>query len=291
MQIDPKITFWFGVWTNILMLIGGVTIKFAGLLSDPIAFRVTGWCLLAATINSVILTALTGYSSNAKGPLVNPPVIPPTAKGAAMLALFVTVGLLGLMTLEPARAMAQTPQAMHVPMKPKRVHVADASTGGPVKVAANTAVPAPSSSAPAPGQLSATQVQQNPILLLQKFTASDLNAALADANTQTPPDAPAVACYTALLTVVNNPINNPLPSQLGLFLALQKARDAKAFLANLQSPTGPLSALNVACAPLVMDANATLLALGVTTGLVVGTGGIAIPALPGLAGLLAILPK
>ena len=139
-------------------------------------------------------------------------------------------------------------------------------------------------------KLTATQVQQNPIVLLQRFTASDLQAALDDANAQTPPDTTSAQCYTALLALVKSPINNPLPSQLGIFLALQKARDAQAFMANLQSANGPLSSLNLACAPLVMNVNATLLALGVTTGLVAGSGGLAIPALPSLSGLLALLP-
>ena len=143
-----------------------------------------------------------------------------------------------------------------------------------------------------PGQLSATQVQQNPLLLLQKFTASDLKPHLPmPIRTDSAGYSGGGVLYGIADRGASNPINNPLPSRPGLFQALQKARDAKALIANLQSPTGPLSALNIACAPLVMDANATLLALGVTTGLVVGTGGIAIPALPGLAGLLAILPK
>ena len=140
------------------------------------------------------------------------------------------------------------------------------------------------------GKLTATQVQTNPLALLQQFTASDLTAALADAQAQTPPDTTSAQCYTALLALVNSPLTNPLPSQLGIFLALQKARDAQAFLSNLQSPNGPLSSLNIACAPLVLNVNATLLALGVTTGLVVGTGGIALPALPALPGLLTLLP-
>ena len=147
-----------------------------------------------------------------------------------------------------------------------------------------------STTAPA-GKLTGTQVQQNPLLLLQQFTASDLQAALADAQAQTPPDTTSAQCYTALLALANSPISNPLPTQLGLFLALQKARDAKAFIANMQSPNGPLSSLNIACAPLVMDVNSTLLALGITTGLVVGTGGVALPALPSLGGLISLLPK
>jgi hypothetical protein len=158
---------------------------------------------------------------------------------------------------------------------------------GPTPAAAAAAT-TPKSKA---GQITATQVQQNPLLLLQTFTVTDLQAALADANAQTPPDIDAAACYTALLPIIQSNLANPLPAGPGVFQALQKARDAKAFIANLQSPTGPLSALNRACAPLVMDVNATLLALGVSTGIVAGTGGLAIPALPGLSGLLAILPK
>ena len=134
-----------------------------------------------------------------------------------------------------------------------------------------------------PVKLATTQVQQNPILLLQSFTASDLQAALADANAQTPPDTTAAACYTELLKIVNGGITSPLPAGPGAFQLLQKARDAKAMLANLQSSNGPLQSLNNACAPVVLDAQNTLLLLGGSVGLV---------ALPtGAAGLLAILPK
>jgi hypothetical protein len=140
-------------------------------------------------------------------------------------------------------------------------------------------------------KLTAAAVQQNPVALLQQFSAADLTAALADANAQTPPDTTSAQCYTALLSLVNSPINSPLPAGPGAFQLLQKGRDLQAFLSNLQSPSGPLSQLNIACAPLEMSVNATLLALGVSTGLVVGTGGLALPALPALSGLLTLLPK
>src|SRR5208282_4354280 len=143
--------------------------------------------------------------------------------------------------------------------------------------------------APAATKLTSAQVQQNPLVLLQQFSAADLTAALADANAQTPPDITSAQCYTALLALVNSPINNPLPAGPGVFQLLQKGRDLQSYITNLQSPTGPLSQLNLACAPLMMNVNATLLALGVQTGLVLGTGGIALPALPALGGLLALL--
>ena len=142
-------------------------------------------------------------------------------------------------------------------------------------------------------KLTAAQVQANPLALIQQFSVNDLQAALADANAQTPPDAAAAACYTALLTVVQSKVANPLPAGPGIFQALQKARDAKAMLANLASPTGPLSALSNACAPVVMDAENTLVTLGVGVGLVANPAGAtaALAGLPaGIATFLA-LPK
>ena len=117
-----------------------------------------------------------------------------------------------------------------------------------------------------------TAALANPALVIQQFTVDDLNAALADATSNN--DQAAMACYTALLPVVTKGIANPLPSGLGAFQALQKARDAKALLASLQSPTGPLAALNMACAPLVLDVQNTLIQLGIITGAVAATGGV-----------------
>ena len=144
---------------------------------------------------------------------------------------------------------------------------------------------------PAAKQLTPSAVQQNPFAMLQQFSAADLTAALADANAQTPPDQTSAQCYTALLALVNSPVNSPLPAGPGAFQLLQKARDMEAVSRDTAiSRNGPLSQLNLACAPLVMDVNSTLLALGVSTGIVAATGGTALPALPALGGLLSLLP-
>lgn len=146
-------------------------------------------------------------------------------------------------------------------------------------------------SAMAAPKITATAASANPLALLQNFTVADLQAALKDAQSNS--DTAAVNCYTAILAVVQSGVANPLPTAPGVFGALQKARDAKALLANLQSPTGPLSSLNIACAPLVLDAQTTLLAMGVTVGLVANPvgGAAALAGLPaGVAAFLA-LPK
>jgi hypothetical protein len=139
-----------------------------------------------------------------------------------------------------------------------------------------------------PKALTATAVKANPVAVLQAFTVGDLQAALADAQAQTPPDTVSAACYSALIPIVQSGVGNPLPTGLGAFQALQKARDAQTFVANLNSPTGPLSGLNTACAPLVLSVQNTLVILGVVGGAVVGTGGLALPfGLPAI-GALAI---
>lgn len=145
-------------------------------------------------------------------------------------------------------------------------------------------------------QLTTQQVTTNPLLLLQTFTTSDLQAALALANAQTPPDTTAANCYQALLTMLQN-INGPstTPSgQVGAFYVFQQARDAKAFALNILSPTGPASTLNTACAPLVVDTENTLLMMGVAVGAVANPvgGAAAIGGLPAaVAAFLAALPK
>lgn len=144
-----------------------------------------------------------------------------------------------------------------------------------------------------PGKPTVPQVQQNPLLVLQQFTAADLQAALKDAQSQTPPDTTAASCYAALIPFVQSQVQNPLPQGAGVFQALQKARDAKAYLANIQSPTGPLAGLNQACAPLVLDVQNTLLTLGVAVGVIANptTAPATLAGLPAAIAAFLNLPK
>jgi hypothetical protein len=163
----------------------------------------------------------------------------------------------------------------------------------PAHAQSGKTVPVPQPRPAASNQLTPAAVQNNPLALIKTFTAADLQAALADAQAQNPPDTAAASCYAALLTVVQSNVANPLPAGPGIFQALQKARDAKAVLANLQSPTGPLAGLNTACAPLVLDAQNTLLMLGVNVGLVASPVGapVALAGLPAAVAAFLALPK
>lgn len=147
-----------------------------------------------------------------------------------------------------------------------------------IAISAVLACAAPSHAATKAKPTSA-QALANPLLVIQNFTADDLNAAIADATANN--DKIALGCYQALLPIVQGGVANPLPASPGVFQALQKARDAQALLANLQSPTGPLANVNAACAPLVLAAQNTLVQLGILTGAVAAKVGLTLPiALP-----------
>jgi hypothetical protein len=150
--------------------------------------------------------------------------------------------------------------------------------------------------APAPsGKPTVAQVQQNPLLLLQQIATADLQAALADAQAQNPPDTIAANCYQALINLKNNPAF-ALPSGTvpGVFTAIQKGRDLKTQLANLAAPNGPLANLNAACAAWNQDNLTTLINIGIAVGLVSNPAGAtaAVASLPAqIAAFLAALPK
>lgn len=101
---------------------------------------------------------------------------------------------------------------------------------------------------------------KDPLAVVQAFTVSDLQAALADA--QQVGDTVAAACYMVLIPYVQANVKNPLPGQLGAFIAFQKARDLQSTI-----NAGVPSQINVACAPLVLDAANTVIGLGAKVGI------------------------
>lgn len=91
MTIDPKVTFYFGVWTSVLLMIASAgTNFFAGALpADWIPFIVK-WCSILGTVNSCVLTAANGYSGPNAGPLVKVPNIPQTIARILIFAFAVS---------------------------------------------------------------------------------------------------------------------------------------------------------------------------------------------------------
>lgn len=87
-QVDPKFTFWFGVWTQILLLLTGVGVDHAPALIAQYAPDVQWLCGVSYKVNNVVLTALVGISSTQAGPLISIPsnMIKPLLLVAAVLA-------------------------------------------------------------------------------------------------------------------------------------------------------------------------------------------------------------
>jgi hypothetical protein len=109
MQIDPKLSFYFGVWTSILLMIASAGVNFFdGALPAAYIPIIVKWCSILGTINSAILTAASGYSSNKFGPMVSAPIAP-TAQ-AVVKVLLVAFALSMFLAGNPA--MAQGPRAV-----------------------------------------------------------------------------------------------------------------------------------------------------------------------------------
>ncbi len=86
--IDPRATFWFGVWTNVLLLVASMGIDHAPQVVAQYAPTVQWFCMALYKVNNAVLTALVGLSSTQAGPLIKLPAIPPTIV-KILLAAFV----------------------------------------------------------------------------------------------------------------------------------------------------------------------------------------------------------
>lgn len=277
MKVDPVTIFWISLITTILQGLTSGTVHLTGLVPDAYIPMVTGWMGLIVFVNMSFLTALNAFSSNKSGPLAPPPTVAEAttimaqAKKASVLFLVVVLGT--LLTMPSAHARSSLGRLL----TSDRVSVRLAETARPLPppVAPGT-VPLPT---PAPkkggsvletvrggGKVRAAEATADPIGLLQGIIASqvlaDVTVAKADADAQVPPDKIASMCWGAIIDFVNsNPSLNPLPQGLGAAQLIQKARDLEALVANLNSPTGPLSPLKIGCGPLVLDTNTQLIAI------------------------------
>ncbi|HTJ03440.1 MAG TPA: hypothetical protein VL492_11665 [Methylovirgula sp.] len=70
MQIDPKIGVWFQGLMTAVGLVGFGVVNFTGLLPDPIAHKIVGWCFVGWTIYGGVGTSLHLWSAPTPGPLV-----------------------------------------------------------------------------------------------------------------------------------------------------------------------------------------------------------------------------
>lgn len=73
LAVDPKFTFWFGVWTNLILFTAGYGVEHAPAAVQIYAPAVQWVCGYLGQANGIVLTALAGLSSSKTGPFVAPP--------------------------------------------------------------------------------------------------------------------------------------------------------------------------------------------------------------------------
>lgn len=216
------------------------------------------------------------------GTATNPPIPPNDITKASAIALMIVVGAA---LMWPGQSFAATAKRAKPAAKPAAVAVQPSFTDGIKRVTVSVS-----------GGKQLTRVYitkqkaiDNPISVIQTFTAADIQAALDDANANG--DTVSAQCWAALLPIVQTGIGNPLPAGLGAFQALQKARDLQRLAGSINAPGGPMDKLNTACAPVILSTQNTLIQLGIIGGgvaLAGGTGGLTLPTLPGLLSALGI---
>lgn len=105
-MVSNKFSFYFGLWTTILLLIASGSVHLDNVFPANWIPIVTAWSSFLGAINSAILTALNGYASNTAGPLVSKETIDAAKKAAVVLVA------IGVAMLLAAPAMAQTKLAV-----------------------------------------------------------------------------------------------------------------------------------------------------------------------------------
>lgn len=92
MSVDPKFTFWFGVWTNVLALLAGYSLQHAPAAIAAYASDAQWYAGVIVQSNSLILTALAGVSSPKAGPLAGVPA----SAAKPVIILFIMLAALAL---------------------------------------------------------------------------------------------------------------------------------------------------------------------------------------------------
>ena len=148
-----------------------------------------------------------------------------------------------------------------------------------VSACSNVPTPAAANSSP----LVATSAASNPIADFNTFTQADLTQAIQEAQTASPPDTEAVACFqfiSANLTSLQGQLSG-VQAPVGVFSAFETANLALNSTASTLSPVNKVAA-ETACGPLAQHVVNQTLNTAATLASLLGTIGIkvAVPALP-----------
>lgn len=231
--IDPKFTFWFGVWTNVLTLVAGYGVEHAPPVVAQFAPTVQWFAGFSAQVNAVVLTALVGVSSSKPGPLAS--VSAGAVKPVALLAILLSAFF----------AFSGDAHAQGIKVKL------------PDPLGLNAKQQAAASNAAAPAGLAKFMSDlANLQTKVVTDVVADITAADADAATLTNPNDPASfrdpiahACYPAAIKFLTELPVATAPS--GTLVGVQLFQKKRDFIMQIQA--GLPTYLKLGCAPLLGD--------------------------------------
>lgn len=251
MQIDPKISMWLNIFALVMSVLA-MAGWWGDLLGQHTAAIVTGIMTTAVSALNVVLHA---YSPPQAGPAAPHDQQASSARVLVPLAILV----LGLsMFAGPAFAGNRS-----TPLPRPR------------PAAASATAPAATSATPANPLQGLLDLINKKAAALNAFTVADAQAAITMAtgpNPAQPIDPAGLACYQAVATKLQT--SQPgavLPKSLGALQLLEAARLAKLQVTAIQSGNDPVV---IACAPLILDAQTTLLMLAGQGAIGVATSGL-----------------
>jgi hypothetical protein len=199
-QIDPKFTFWFGVWTNVLLLIASLGVDQAPHVVAQYAPTVQWFCMALYKINNAVLTGLVGLSSTQAGPLIKVP------SGLTIVKILILAFAVSLL-VEPGSAQAQSRRGLAFTGDLQRDIKTDLNNSG-IKVPTVK-----------PGQacdfnIFAALKPENVVTTIQNCVSDaskpfepDVQAALDSATKAN--DKPAIDCLTPALAIVQAAVGTP----------------------------------------------------------------------------------
>lgn len=270
MTIDPRIAFWFGVWTSVLLLVASGTVNLTGALPDLWVPVITKWCAILGAINSTILTAASGYSSNKSGPMVSIPAL--TVVKILLIAFLPLAVVVALVATAPSAEAAQLkPLAVTGDLKK------DLNTDGQ-----NLGLVPPSLQVTPTGNV-AKDLQAIWEKIITASTTDLTYASKLAASANTPASAVRKQCWDAIVTINNQASGLNLKNADGTPLAKPDPHaftdvETLAEVVDNLSPSGPLF---TACAGAAQLAKTNVLTF--VNAVVTGAAGIAaMPIIPGL---------
>lgn len=226
--MNPKVLAWLNAIIAGLATVTGLVGSFTTLFGSTYSAKIVAGSFIAASILAGVVNSV-GHSQTASV------IAKLKGRGPAVLSFFfapILVLATILAALSPVHASTGSASTLQAMLDNPHGHYRLIAGVAHRPVSTLVSVPAPTPSLLPAGSVDLATVINGMITKAQTFTLNDLQAALADANAQTPPDTRHAQCWSALIPIVQTGVGNPLPTQLGAAILVQKGFDAQKLVTN-----------------------------------------------------------